>query len=556
MRFPNRFNLESSKLQALLLYKLILLVFTLYIGITYEHIFPIYVYILGVICYFLYYFLYYIIGINTVRRFSHIADLALIVIFLFGKHLNSFGFALYLLLPIICRGIYTNKNNNDKFFYIEYLLTLLILCIFPEFDGWKGIVHLIIPVLLIMLVNFCYYRRWDIDEMDADLLDLLDNYYISALQSYQVYRGAIKLLKKQGVNISNIACFTADDNYNKLHLVNSSSLIFRFEYNLNTSIKEKLRRFEYAHNGDYTIDGLKYLQSITFAIKQESDKNNFCYLLFVVFFDGEKPNILENRIDGLHRFFSRMSKVILFERELRLRKTDEIQNLQQKSRFVNASINTMHFIKNRMTPFQTLLDYLKNEGNIQELESYPKLLANVRKSCEREMKAILERSAYLLNKDNNPFKFQVLTDVDSRNIFTLLRTIWTDTFIEEFDNLTTTGRECLNVSVNLEGLDVLFSDIIGNIQKYSITKRSCLFDVQDKNLVITFKNDFKNIREVEALVSYMNGDEKDEVQFRITHGTPLIKQNCKDQNIRIRSSIVSDDDGYKLYQLQLIIKTI
>ena len=209
-----------------------------------------------------------------------------------------------------------------------------------------------------------------------------------------------------------------------------------------------------------------------------------------------------------------------------------------------------------MTPFQTLLDYLKNEGNIQEFESYPKLLANVRKSCEREMKAILERSAYLLNKDNNPFKFQVLTDVDSRNIFTLLRTIWTDTFIEEFDNLTTTGRECLNVSVNLEGLDVLFSDIIGNIQKYSITKRSCIFDVQDKNLVITFKNDFKNIREVEALVSYMNGDEKDEVQFRITHGTPLIKQNCKDQNIRISSSIVSDDDGYKLYQLQLIIKTI
>ena len=151
---------------------------------------------------------------------------------------------------------------------------------------------------------------------------------------------------------------------------NSSSLIFRFEYNLNTSIKEKLRRFEYAHNGDYTIDGLKYLQSITFAIKQESDKNNFCYLLFVVFFDGEKPNILENRIDGLHRFFSRMHKVILFERELRLRRTDEIQNLQQKSRFVNASINTMHFIKNRMTPFQTLLDYLKNEGNIQELKNY------------------------------------------------------------------------------------------------------------------------------------------------------------------------------------------
>ena len=209
-----------------------------------------------------------------------------------------------------------------------------------------------------------------------------------------------------------------------------------------------------------------------------------------------------------------------------------------------------------MTPFQTLLDYLKNEGNIQELPAYSKLLTNVRKSCDREMKAILERAAYLLDKGNNPFKFQVLSDVDSRNVFTLLRTIWTDTFVEEFDKLTTTGRESANVSINLEGLDILFSDIIGNIHKYSVMKRSCMFNVQNEMLVITFQNDFKNLRDVETLVSYMNGDEKDEVQFRITHGTPLIKQNCKDQNITIRSSIVNDEDGSKLYQLQLIIKTI
>ncbi len=251
-----------------------------------------------------------------------------------------------------------------------------------------------------------------------------------------------------------------------------------------------------------------------------------------------------------------MSKVILFERELRLRRTDEIQNLQQKSRFVNASINTMHFIKNRMTPFQTLLDYLKNDGNIQESPAYPKLLTNVRKSCDREMKAILERAAYLLEKGNNPFKYQVLSEVDSRSVFTLLRTIWTDTFVEEFDKLTTTGRESADVPVNLEGLDVLFSDIIGNIQKYSIEKRFCSFNVQDEVLAITFQNDFKSRRDVESLVSYMNGDEKDEVQFRITHGTPLIKQNCKDQNIAIKASIINDEDGNNIYQLQLLIKIL
>ena len=54
----------------------------------------------------------------------------------------------------------------------------------------------------------------------------------------------------------------------------------------------------------------------------------------------------------------------------------------------------------------------------------------------------------------------------------------------------------------------------------------------------------------------MNGDEKDEVQFRITHGTPLIKQNCKDQNIIVRASVENAEDGDSLYQLQLIIKTL
>ena len=97
MKFPNRFYLENCKLQALLLYKLILFVFTIYIWYTFEHIFSIYVYIVGVVCYFL----YYIVGFKTVKKFSHIADLSLIVLFLMGKHLNSFGFALYLLLPFV-----------------------------------------------------------------------------------------------------------------------------------------------------------------------------------------------------------------------------------------------------------------------------------------------------------------------------------------------------------------------------------------------------------------------------------------------------------------------
>lgn len=552
MRYQNSLNLDSFRLQSLLIYKLILIIFTIYIWVTFDHSLPNFVYVFGCIIYTL----YYIIGHESVSKYSHIADLFLIVLFLFGRHLNSFGFSLYLLLPIVCRGTFTNKRNNDKYFFAEYILALFILCTFPDFDGWKGLIHLIVPVTLVMIVNQLYTRRWDVDEVDASLLDLIDDYYASDGESYHVYRKALEILNNRRFNVVNIGCFLSDRNYGKLHLVNSSSLVFRYSYGIDKNAKLLLSEQGYTKNISFTIDDTDYLYNYVFAIPLANKNTTYEMMLFILMLE-EKPDIfIESHIEGLNRFFSRMSKVILFERELRNRRTEEIQNLQQKSRFVNASINTMHFIKNRLTPFQTLLDYLNNEGRVQSLPGYPALLKKVRKSCEREMRDILNRAAYLLEKGNNPFKYQVLTDTDSRNIYTLLRSIWTDTFAEDFDSLTSSTGVSMCVPVNLEGLDVLFSDIIGNMQKYSVNTRTCNFEARENVITITFYNDFdsRRQRDVESLIRYMNGDEIDEVQFRITHGTPLIKQNCSDQNIGVLASIAESDAFIPLYKLQLTIK--
>lgn len=554
MRFWNSFSLDAFRFQSLLIYKIILLILTIYIWFTYDLSLPSYIYILG----FISYLLYYIVGHRTVSKYSHIADLLLIVLFLFGKHLNSFGLALYLLLPVVCRGTFTNKQNNDQYFFFEYISALFILCVFPDFDGWKGLVHLIVPVALIMFVNYFYTRRWDVDELDASLLDLIDDYYAGDRESYHVYRKALEMLNNRRFNVVNIGCFLSDSNYNKLHLVNSSSLVFRFKYGIDKDSKRRLSRYGYAKNISFSLDNREYPNNYVFAVPLSTQSTSYPMMLFVLVLENKPDVFIESHTEGLNRFFSRMSKVILFERELRIRRTEEIQNLQQKSRFVNASINTMHFIKNRLTPFQTLLDFLNNEGNVQSLPGYPVLFSKVMTSCEREMRDILSRAAYLLEKGNNPFKYQVLTDTDSRNIYTLLRLIWTDTFAEDFDCLTSTEGKTICVQVNIEGLDVLFSDIIGNMQKYSLKTRTCMFDVKDEELIITFFNDFdmKMQRDIESLVRYMNGDETDEVQFRITHGTPLIKQNCSDQNIGILASVVENDAFNLLYKLQLTIKAL
>lgn len=552
MKFLNKLKLGSVRHQNLILYKFIFLVFSTYIWYTYEHYFPWYVYAIGIIIYILYYILYR----KNLAKYSHIVDIFLIILLLFGKHLNSYGFATYLLLPVICRGTYLNTKNVDRYFAVEYIMALIILSLFPEFDGWKGIYHLLIPAIIVLIVNHQFTNRWDADDFVAELLDLVDDYYTNEKPSYHVYRSVIQKYQRHGVNIQNLVCFSADRNFSRLHLVNSSSLIYKYQYDLKEEIKQEMKKYGYTYNVTISVDGSKYPRNIVYAVPQYSEGEIVRYLMFVLFFRHEHQiKLVVSQLNDLERFFLKLSKVIAFENELRIRRNEEIQNLQQKSRFVNAAINTMHFIKNRLTPFQTLLDYLNNEGNIQSFDRYPILLESAKSSCKREMNDIIARAKFLLDKGNNPFQYQVLTSTDSRSVFTLLRTIWNGSFPEEFENLINAGRESCDVMVNIEGIDVLFSDIIGNMKKYSLEKRFCNFDVKEDKVEIDFFNDIYDYPSVDALVKYMNGDEIDEVLFRVTHGTPLIKQNCKDQNIGLKADIITKDNSI-LYNLTLSIKSV
>lgn len=552
MRFLNKLKLGSVRNQNLILYKIIFLVFSIYVWYTYEHYFPWYVYTIGIGIYLS----YYILHRNNIVKYSHIADIFIIILFLFGKHLNSFGFATYLLLPVICRGTYQNTKNVDRYFAAEYIIALIILCLFPEFDGWIGVYHLLVPAIIVLIVNHQFTTRWDSDDFVAELLDLVDDYYTNDEPSYHVYRTVIQKYQRNGVVIQNFACFSADQNFSRLHLINSSSLIYKYQYDLNEETKLTMKKYGYSFNVTISLDGFNYPRNLVYAVPQYSEGEIVNYVMFVLFFGYEQQlKLIVSQLNDLERFFIKLSKIITFESEIRVKRNEEIQNLQQKSRFVNAAINTMHFIKNRLTPFQTLLDYLNNEGDIQSFEKYPILLESAKSSCKREMNDILVRAKFLLDKGNNPFQYQVLTSTDSRSVYTLLRTIWNGAFPEDFDNLINAGKEHCDVMVNIEGIDVLLSDIIGNIKKYSLVKRFCIFDVKEDKLEINFFNDIYDDPSVEALVKYMNGDEKDEVLFRVTHGTPLIKQNCRDQKIDLRADIKTDN-GIKLYNLKLSIKSV
>ena len=83
--------------------------------------------------------------------------------------------------------------------------------------------------------------------------------------------------------------------------------------------------------------------------------------------------------------------------------------------------------------------------------------------------------------------------VKPRKVFSILRTVWENSFNHRnllVDNVEFLENENLTVQTNMEGLEILFSDIIGNMFKYQNSYSACKVSCSTDILKICFLNDF------------------------------------------------------------------
>ena len=104
---------------------------------------------------------------------------------------------------------------------------------------------------------------------------------------------------------------------------------------------------------------------------------------------------------------------------------------------------------------------------------------------------------------------------------------------------------------NIEGLEILFSDIVGNMRKYSKNVQRCSFrESGDSVLIVTFENDFGNKRDTQLLINDINNPNKDAVIYRTSYGIANIRAITDNLCIGRQASLVADD-GNELYHLEL-----
>ena len=482
------------------------------------------------------------------REKSHIVDLCFVLLLLFGSPLDNYINFAFLLFPLVSRGLYIDRFTYDKYFISEFLVLFIVLNLSIEIHDIKYYYRQFLVIGIFSFLNTLYVQRMKYDEKRTKMLDIADNYFIAQNKSFEVYKEIIEYLISQNEFVTSITCFESDVQMRNFHLVNSSCLVSSWSLKLNSNDIRHLKLGLVASNVNFILDDKQQEHNHIYCIDQTFSQSHKVYL-FIVTYKQDSKNF--NKLN-LEPFFLRMSRLISFERFIRRKRDITIQDLLQKSRFVNGATNVMHFLKNRLTPLQTLVDLAKNEGDVKLIDNYDELLIDTANTAQKEINSILGKAEYLLNKKNNPFLF-TKEDCDSQNIFVVLKSIWNNQLPNSsIFNVEIDKKENVIYESNIEGLEILFSDIIGNIKKYSRNIQKCHFKMDaDLLLTITFENDFISRRDVLPMINDINNPNKDAVLYRTSYGIANIRAITDNLGIKRHATLYADNND-DFYQLQLI----
>ena len=310
-------------------------------------------------------------------------------------------------------------------------------------------------------------------------------------------------------------------------------------------------------NADITIEGRKAYSNLLIPANKSTFRNNEDdseYLFVVTFLDDSKPfGWMSVALDlPLKKF----AKLLYTERMMKKRRKEYNEQIKEKGRFVDNAINTMHFIKNRLTSVQTLTDVVNDSDFTAENQDIVSLAKNTARRSQIDIDSIRSKAKYLLDKDNNPFHYQKTEMVKPRKVFAILRTVWENSFNHQnllVDNVRILNNDNEAVQTNMEGLEILFSDIIGNMYKYQDKYCECMVSCSTETMKIIFFNDFLDKEVVNELVKSYNENGKEEITKRKTYGVSNIKSFVSDTNLGLIASIKSTEDK-TLFCLELTFK--
>ena len=172
------------------------------------------------------------------------------------------------------------------------------------------------------------------------------------------------------------------------------------------------------------------------------------------------------------------------------------------------------------------------------------------KRANNNYQGLVDKANFLLNTTANPFSPSRDVEIPVKDLYVIVSNLAEDNLniLVNVDEATKKNVESKKkyIKANDIELQVMFTDWVANVGKYSKTLKEIEFGIDNMNAYVRFKNDYDEpIVNVDALIKNINSGQKGEVIVGKSFGISNIVQIANNWGIRLdaHKETISDSLG-------------
>lgn len=500
--------------------------------------------VVGVLCYV---FLYLVINKRSIwhRLARIVVDSVFVVLglYLYGKaDIVSFVFVL---LPLFCNALLQNGGLN----YLFYVSTPVIVYLMLSKDSVWWLVFVFVFLFVLDLIGVL---KHDVIRASSNLDEIIDNFFVSEKgmsKSYVIYKNAIPMLNKFPIlaAVDSIYCFRFVQD--KITLVNGSRFVFKYHFDNIEEIKALVRNgIEHVKNVKIVMDDRQYMCEEGFVIKVAGE--TYLYLV------KHKEKYIKNEENSkflFPRFFARMANVVESERKRKLVEDEEQRKMAVKIGYVDSAMDTMHFIRNKLSPLKTYID-MKEDFNKGDEEMKKRIVPYMDETFRQlvlSYNMIVRRANAMLEEAKNPLIYTQTQSYGIQQLFSELKSQWVSYGLDEsliaISLLPKEHGERRNVFYNADGMFLIIDNWINNMIKHGSGQNGLEIKETPNSYSIIFTNSIKKAKTLD-FVKHFAADNRNEIVKRRWHGLQAMKEILSQMDIQ---GVMSHDNNSLEFRIDL-----
>lgn len=500
--------------------------------------------VVAVVCYV---FLYLVINKRSIwhRLARIVVDSVFVVLglYLYGKaDIVSFVFVL---LPLFCNALLQNGGLNYLFYVSTPVVVYLMLS--KESVWW-----LVFVFVFLFVLDLIGVLKHDVMRASSNLDEIIDNFFVSEKgmsKSYVIYKNAIPMLNKFPTlaAVDSIYCFRFVQD--KLTLVNGSRFVFKYHFDNIEEIRALVRNgIEHVKNVKIVMDEREYVCEEGFVVKVAGE--TYLYLL------KHKEKYIKNEENSkflFPRFFARMANVVESERKRKLIEDEEQRKMAVKIGYVDSAMDTMHFIRNKLSPLKTYID-MKDDFDKGDDEMKKRIVPYMDETFHQlvlSYNMIVRRANAMLEEAKNPLIYTQTQSYGIQQLFSELKSQWVSYGLDEslitISLLPKVHGERRNVFYNADGMFLIIDNWINNMIKHGSEQNGLEIKETPNSYSIIFTNSIKKAKNLD-FVKHFAADNRNEIVKRRWHGLQTMKEILSQMDIQ---GVMSHDNNSLEFRIDL-----